>query len=92
MSAELPPGRCPIHGGRDLAACDHGPVGPAELLEHLGAKMSPALSRPGPLRITSRDCVLCGPEQDCRCAEVEFGSAEYFARLDRLHGRGGAGR
>lgn len=60
---------------------------PLEVLDALGAVMSPALTRPGPLVITARDCVLCGPEQDCRCHEVKFGSEEYFARLDALHGR-----
>lgn len=60
---------------------------PKVILDQLGAKWSPAFSRPGPLVFTSRDCVLCGPDQDCRCAEVEFGSPEYFARIDALHGR-----
>jgi hypothetical protein len=63
-----------------------------EILGQLGAKWSPAFSRPGPLIFTARDCVLCGPDQDCRCAEIEFGSAEYFERLDRLHGRTGGAR
>lgn len=40
---------------------------PAAALNWLGAKWSPAFSRPGPLRITARDCVLCGPAQDCQC-------------------------
>jgi len=70
-----------------LAAAGSQPGNPVALLELLGAKVSPALTRSGPLEITARDCVLCGPAQDCRCAEIEFGSAEYFARLDRLHGR-----
>jgi hypothetical protein len=38
-------------------------------------------------QITSRSCVLCGPGKDCDCASVEFGSDEYFARIDRAHGR-----
>jgi hypothetical protein len=66
------------------------PADPHAVLEQLGAKWSPAFSRPGPLTITARDCVLCGPHQDCICHTIEFGSPEYFARLDRLHGRGGA--
>lgn len=37
--------------------------------------------------ITARSCVLCGPNKDCDCASVEFGSEEYFARIDRAHGR-----
>jgi hypothetical protein len=65
------------------------PQTPREILDQLGAKWSPAFSRPGPLTFTARDCVLCGPHQDCRCSEIEFGSDEYFARLDRLHGRTG---
>jgi hypothetical protein len=60
---------------------------PLETLEALNAKLSPALTRRGPFRVTARDCVLCGPGQDCRCAEIKFGSAEYMARLDALHGR-----
>jgi hypothetical protein len=53
----------------------------------LGAKISPAFTRDGPLRITSRDCVMCGPATDCICHTIEFGSDEYFTRLDRLHGK-----
>lgn len=60
---------------------------PVATLDGLGAKWSPAFTRPGPLVFTSRDCVLCGPQQDCRCGEIEFDSPEYHARLDRLHGR-----
>jgi hypothetical protein len=60
---------------------------PMEILRELGAKISPALTRPGPLSIGSRDCVICGPDMDCICHTIEFGSDEYFARLDRLHGR-----
>lgn len=39
-------------------------------------------------QITSRSCVLCGPDKDCDCINVEFGSEEYFARIDRAHGSG----
>lgn len=60
---------------------------PMEMLEQLGAKISPALTRPGPLRITARDCVICGPDMDCICHTIEFGSPEYFERLDKLHGK-----
>ena len=59
-------------------------------LDQLGAKWSPAFDRPRPLHFTARDCVICNvvrPEQDCNCHEIEFGSDEYFARLDRVHGR-----
>lgn len=55
--------------------------------DRLGAQWSPAIGRPGPLEITARDCVLCGPGRDCDCASTPFGSDEYFARLDALHGR-----
>jgi hypothetical protein len=60
---------------------------PVSIVRSLGGKMSPALSRRGPLRITSRDCVLCGPSKDCDCASVEFMSPEYLRRLDAAHGR-----
>jgi hypothetical protein len=66
------------------------PASPAEILAELGAKWSPAFSRPGPLTITAYDCAICSrldPGTPCRCHEIEFGSAEYLARLDRLHGR-----
>lgn len=39
-------------------------------------------------QITARSCVICGPDTDCICHTIEFGSDEYFARLDRAHGRG----
>lgn len=65
---------------------------PVAALKSLGAKVSPALTRPGPLVITARDCVICGPDTDCICHTIEFGSPEYFARIDRLHGRNGADR
>lgn len=38
-------------------------------------------------QITARSCVLCGPGKDCDCASVEFGSDEYFERINRAHGR-----
>jgi hypothetical protein len=53
-------------------------------LRSLGALISPDLATGN---ITSRSCVLCGPQKDCDCASVEFGSPEYFARIDRAHGR-----
>jgi hypothetical protein len=58
----------------------------SEILDQLGAKWSPAFTRPGPLTITSRDCVLC-PGMDCECADITFGSPRYFAKLDAIHGR-----
>lgn len=60
---------------------------PVAALNWLGAKVSPALTRPGPLVITARDCVICGPDTDCICHTIEFGSPEYLARFDRIHGR-----
>ena len=42
---------------------------PVSIVDQLGAKWSPAFSRPGPLTITARDCVLCGPERDCQCRQ-----------------------
>lgn len=60
---------------------------PVSIVKSLGGKMSPAFSRRGPLNITSRDCVLCGPSKDCDCASVRFGSAEYLRRLDAAHSR-----
>jgi hypothetical protein len=52
----------------------------------LSWKWSPAFSRPGPLTVTSRDCPLC-VGLDCECADIEFGSARYLAKLDAIHGR-----
>lgn len=49
--------------------------------------MSGALFSEGPMQITSRSCVLCGPDKDCDCASVQFGSDEYYARIDRAHNR-----
>jgi hypothetical protein len=52
---------------------------------------SPAFARDGELTFTARDCAICSrlnPGEDCICNSIQFGSAEYFARLDRLHGRG----
>jgi hypothetical protein len=57
-----------------------------EILADLPAKLSPAFTRHGPLTFTSRDCVMC-PGMDCECAEIEFGSPRYFAKLDAIHGR-----
>ncbi|KJE20343.1 hypothetical protein FF36_05317 [Frankia torreyi] len=51
------------------------PTDAVEAVQALGGLISPDMAT----------CVICGPS--CRCAEVEFGSDEYFARLDRVHGR-----
>jgi hypothetical protein len=58
---------------------------PLGVLQALGALISPALTGDAPLDQFA--CVLCGPSRPCDCASVEFGSTEYFARLDRAHGR-----
>jgi hypothetical protein len=58
-----------------------------KMVKALNGKVSPALTRRGPLVITARDCVICGPKTDCICHTIKFGSPEYFARIDRLHGR-----
>jgi hypothetical protein len=44
---------------------------PMAALLALGARVSPALTRPGPLVITARDCVACGPDRDCQCRPCE---------------------
>jgi hypothetical protein len=75
---------------RELVHVGKGPdavANPVAALNYLGAKWSPAFSRDGELSITSRDCVICGPSMDCICSTIEFGSPEYMARLDKLHGR-----
>lgn len=48
--------------------------------------MSGALSGSGPADITSRSCVLCGPDRDCDCRQVEFASPEYLRRTYAAHG------
>jgi hypothetical protein len=54
---------------------------PVAALNWLGARWSPAFSRPGPLVITARDCVLCGPQQDCQCrpCEATYENPYYLA-------------
>lgn len=54
---------------------DEKPMTAVEMVEALGGKVSPDMET----------CVICG--KTCRCAGVEFGSAEYVERIDRLHGR-----
>lgn len=53
-----------------------------EILRKLGARWSPAFSRSGPLVITARDCVLCGPERDCRCRPCPAPYRRYLATED----------
>lgn len=62
-------------------------ISPVKIVNELGGLISPALLRQGPLEFISRDCVICGPNIDCICDSIEFGSAEYFVRLDRIHNR-----
>jgi hypothetical protein len=59
---------------------------PAEALDTLGAVWSPdfAAYAAGELDATAVRCVLC---QHAPCDCPPFGSAAYFAALDRLHGR-----
>lgn len=57
---------------------------PLEILNALGAHWSPAFSRPGPLLITSADCVLC-PGTRCQCRQCPEPYVNRFAGL--LDGR-----
>jgi L-lactate utilization protein LutB len=57
---------------------------PGEMLEELGAAWSPdfdayAAGQPAAIR-----CVLC---KACPCQCPPFGTPEYFALLDKVHGR-----
>jgi hypothetical protein len=59
---------------------------PAKILAGLGARYSPdfdAYAR-GELDARKIRCVLCG-KAPCECPP--FGTPEYFALLDRVHGR-----
>ncbi len=51
------------------------PIDPVEAITALGGRISSDMAT----------CVICGPS--CTCADVEFGSPEYFARFNRAHGR-----
>jgi hypothetical protein len=62
---------------------------PVGALAYLGAVVSPAVTGDAPL--DQYACVLCRPAP-CNCAEIEFGSPEYMAKVDRLHGRRGGAR
>lgn len=57
------------------------------MLDELGAKWSPDFDAyaSGQLDISKVRCALC-TKNPCVCPE--FGTPEYFARIDRRHGRG----
>lgn len=59
---------------------------PAKILSELGAKWSPDFEAyaSGRLPADRVRCVLCGLAP-CECPP--FGTPEYFALMDRLHGR-----
>ncbi len=61
---------------------------PKEALDNLGAKWSPDLDSyaDGTMTASEIRCALCA-KAPCECPE--FGSPEYFALLDRRHGKGG---
>jgi hypothetical protein len=60
-------------------------IDPVAMLASLGAKVSPDLDAyaAGEIDASQVRCVLCG-FAPCRCPE--FGSPEYMALMDRLHG------
>jgi hypothetical protein len=62
------------------------PLDPREALEQLGAVWSPDLNAyaSGELDASRVRCALC---QLAPCQCPPFGSAAYFAMLDRVHGR-----
>jgi hypothetical protein len=66
------------------------PGTPAAALEALGAVWSPDLSAyaAGRLDASQVRCVLCGRAP---CACPPFGTPEYLAMVDRLHGRARGG-
>lgn len=59
---------------------------PGEMLEQLGAVWSPDFDAyaSGQLDLSRVRCALC-KLAPCKCPE--FGSDEYFALIDRVHGR-----
>lgn len=59
---------------------------PQEALDQLDAKWSPSFDDYAAGRIDASriQCVLCG-QVPCCCPD--FGTPEYFALLDRVHGR-----
>lgn len=61
---------------------------PVELVNKLDTVWSPDMDAytAGQLDVSKVRCVLCG-HAPCDCPE--FGTSEYFAMVDRLHGRGG---
>jgi hypothetical protein len=59
---------------------------PVKLVNRLGAKWSPDFDAYASGRLDASEvrCVLCG-HAPCDCPA--FGSDEYFALIDRVHGR-----
>ncbi len=57
---------------------------PVEILNDLGAKWSPDLDDWLDGRIAVPTCVLCG-KKPCECPP--FGTPEYFALVNKVHGR-----
>jgi hypothetical protein len=65
---------------------DRAAVDPVAALEQLGALWSPSFDDYAAGRIGAESivCALC---ERCPCACPPFGTPEYFALLDRRHGR-----
>jgi hypothetical protein len=65
---------------------DQGDFDPEAVLDSLGAVWSPDFDAfaSGELPASACRCVLCGTAP-CSCPE--FGTDEYFALVDRRHGR-----
>lgn len=76
--------RCPCR--RPVATRHDAAHDPAETLNALGAAWSPDFDgyASGQLDISQVRCVLCG-HAPCDCPP--FGTPEYLALVDRLHGR-----
>ncbi|MBN1172720.1 MAG: hypothetical protein JXA67_11150 [Micromonosporaceae bacterium] len=59
---------------------------PVNLLNQLGAQWSPDMGAylAGDIELADMRCALCGGKP-CQCPP--FGTSEYFALIDRVHGR-----
>jgi len=62
------------------------PKDPREVLDELGAKWSPDMDDflAGKVELSQMRCAVC-EKKPCECPE--FGTPEYFALIDRRHGR-----